>query len=216
VDPSRRAALLAAARRLFLDRGYDAVTMGEIARQARVAKATLYANFPERSALLEAVIRAESRRILGDEYLARRRGLAFEATLRRVGVRVLSFLTDPQRIRLERLIAGAAEQYPELATRFFEAGPGRGRAILTQLIAAGAHEGAIEVEDPGAAAGDLLGLWQGYLRIETVLRYRRIGPAEVRARAARGVRLFLRLYGPSTVAPAARRRASGPAGSSSS
>ena len=39
VDPAKRAALLAAARHLFLAKGFDAVTMGEIAAHAHVYRA---------------------------------------------------------------------------------------------------------------------------------------------------------------------------------
>jgi TetR/AcrR family transcriptional repressor of mexJK operon len=195
VDPAKREALLAAARRLFLDRGFDAVTMGEIAHEACVSKATLYANFSEQGALLEAVIRRESERIIGDEYVFERAELDLEAKLTHFGQRLLTFLVDPQRIKLERLIATAAERHPKLAVRFFEAGPKRAHAILLQLIGSGVRQRSIIVDDPTEAAGDLIGLWQSFLRTEATLRYRRIGPHEVRKRTVRAVRLFMRLYG---------------------
>ncbi len=196
VDPAKRAAVLAAARRLFLARGYDAVTMGEIAVRARVSKATLYAKFPDRSALLEAVIRKESERILGERELIEEAGLDLQIRLTRLGVRLLTFLTDPERLQFERLLGGAAERYPNLAARCFEAGPGRARSTLVTLIRGGVAEGRLRVADAFAAAGDLAGLWQGFLRIETTLRYRpKPPPAQLRRRVRRGVRLFLKLYG---------------------
>ncbi|HTW73869.1 MAG TPA: TetR/AcrR family transcriptional regulator [Steroidobacteraceae bacterium] len=195
IDPAKRAALLAAARRLFLAKGYEGVTMGEIAQRARVSKATLYARFVDRSALLEAVIRTESARVLGDRELIEEAGLDLQTRLKRLGLRLLSFLTDPERLQFERLLAGAAERYPDLAARCFEAGPGRARATLIRLIRTGVAQGRLRVADAFAAAGDLVGLWQGFLRIETTLRYRQVGRAELRRHAARGVRLFLRLYG---------------------
>lgn len=201
VNPAKRAALLAAARRLFLAKGFDAVTMGEIASTAQISKATLYANFSDRGALIEAVIRKESERVVGVEYLTQGAQLDLEAMLRRFGVRLLTLLTDPERLKFDTLMATAAERYPDLNARFFDAGPGRGRATLAKLIAAGARRGLIAVDDPREAAGDLLGLWQGFIRIETVLCYRRTpGSRELRRRAARGVRLFMRLYGIGTAA----------------
>jgi TetR/AcrR family transcriptional repressor of mexJK operon len=168
--------------------------MGEIALRANVSKATLYANFADRNVLLEAVIRKESERIVGDQELTEETGLDLEARLRRFGLRLLTFLTDPERLQFERLLSGAAERYPHLATRFFEAGPGRARATLVKLIAAGVEQGVLRVADPVAAAGDLGGLWQGFIRIETTLRYRKPQRQELRRRAARGVRLFMQLY----------------------
>ena len=188
--------MLAAARELFLVKGYDAVTMEEIAVRARVSKATLYAKFRDRSELLEAVIHKESERIVGDSELTEEAGLDLEDRLRRFGVRLLTFLTNSERLQFERLIGGAAERYPHLATRFFDAGPGRARATLAKLISAGCEHKLLRVEDPLAAAGDLAGLWQGFLRIETTLRYRRVPTRrELQRRVDRGVRLFIRLYG---------------------
>lgn len=189
--------MLAAARELFLAKGYDAVTMQEIALRAQVSKATLYAKFHDRSALLEAVIRKESERIVGDNELTEEEaGLELQDRLRRFGLRLLTFLTDPERLQFERLLGGAAERYPHLAARCFDAGPGRARATLMKLISAGSEQRLLRVEDPLAAAGDLAGLWQGFLRIETTLRYRSVPTRrELRRRVERGVRLFMRLYG---------------------
>ncbi len=170
--------------------------MGEIARRAHVSKATLYAKYQDRSAVLEAVIRRESARIVGDSELSEETGLDLPARLRRFGLRLLTFLTNPERLQFERLLGGAAERYPHLAARFFAAGPGRARATLVKLITAGENRRLLRVQDPLAAAGDLAGLWQGFLRIETTLRYRGVPTRqELRRRVARGVRLFMRLYG---------------------
>jgi TetR/AcrR family transcriptional repressor of mexJK operon len=169
--------------------------MGEIALRASVSKTTLYANFPSRSSLLQAVIRRESERIIGDSELTEEVGLDLEARLRRFGLRLLTFLTNPERLLFERVLSAGAERYPHLAARFFEAGPGRARDTLVRMISAGVKQGLLRVADPFAAAGDLAGLWQGFLRIETTLRYRQVpGQQELRLRAARGVRLFMRLY----------------------
>lgn len=70
-----RAALMAAARRLFTERGYDAVTTEEIVRAAGVTRGALYHHFGGKAELLEAVyerLEAEStervaRVVLGSE-----------------------------------------------------------------------------------------------------------------------------------------------------
>jgi TetR/AcrR family transcriptional repressor of mexJK operon len=195
-DPAKREALLNAARDLFLSLGPDGVTVDEIAARAGVSKVTLYANFADRNALLEAVIAHESERIVSNDYLAEARGKDFEAALTGLGERILGFLANPQMVGLERLIAVAAESHPEMARRFFEVGPGRNRDILVELLRGGVAQGRIVVDDPVEAASDLVGLWQGFVRLETTFRYRPPpGPKEIRERAARGVALFMRLYG---------------------
>ena len=49
------------ARRVFLERGFDAASMNEIARIAGVSKGTLYVYFDSKESLFEALIRQEKR-----------------------------------------------------------------------------------------------------------------------------------------------------------
>ena len=49
--PETRARILAAATRLFLDRGYDTVTVAEIAREAGVSSVTVFNHFPRKEDL---------------------------------------------------------------------------------------------------------------------------------------------------------------------
>src|SRR5512138_467816 len=42
--------------RVFLERGFDAASMGEIAREARVSKGTLYVYFKSKEELFEAIV----------------------------------------------------------------------------------------------------------------------------------------------------------------
>ena len=195
-DPAKRDALLGAALEQFLALGPRGPAMDEIAARAGVSKATLYSNFPDRDALLEAVIRRESHRIISDGYLLEARELDFKTALERFGERLLTFLVDPRRAALERLIMAAVENHADLARRFFAAGPGRSRGILIELIVRGTRQGIIRANDAQAAAEDLIGLWWGVLRLEIALGIRKVPPAaEIRRRSARAVAQFIRLYG---------------------
>lgn len=57
VNATRRA-ILGAAEDLFAERGYVAITMGQIARQAGVSVATVYLYFPGKSAIVAAMANA--------------------------------------------------------------------------------------------------------------------------------------------------------------
>jgi AcrR family transcriptional regulator len=54
----RRAQLLERATELFAAHGYDALSMSQLARRARISKALLYHYFPSKRALFEAVLAA--------------------------------------------------------------------------------------------------------------------------------------------------------------
>lgn len=62
-NPARQMQLLEAAGTLFRTRGFRAVTMETVAAEAGVAKATLYAYFPDKTALFVAAADEAARRI---------------------------------------------------------------------------------------------------------------------------------------------------------
>ena len=56
----RRRELMEAALRLMADRGFAGTSVDDIAREARVAKGTVYLYFPSKEALLEAIFEQQS------------------------------------------------------------------------------------------------------------------------------------------------------------
>src|SRR3954470_14093464 len=59
-DSVKRRQIVDAARSVFLSQGYDAASMGEIARAAGVSKGTLYVYFENKEQLFDAIVMAES------------------------------------------------------------------------------------------------------------------------------------------------------------
>lgn len=55
-EPRARTKILEASRKLFARRGFSETSMGEIARAARVARATIYNNFDDKQDILAAII----------------------------------------------------------------------------------------------------------------------------------------------------------------
>ena len=58
-DSSKRRQILAGARKVFMDLGFDGASMGEIARSAGVSKGTLYVYFADKNRLFEAIVEEE-------------------------------------------------------------------------------------------------------------------------------------------------------------
>src|SRR5260221_5094393 len=59
-DSSKRRQILDGARKVFMDLGFDAASMNEIARSAGVSKGTLYVYFADKNRLFEAIIENEA------------------------------------------------------------------------------------------------------------------------------------------------------------
>jgi AcrR family transcriptional regulator len=58
-DSAKRRQIIEGARRVFLAQGFDAASMGEIARAAGVSKGTLYVYFENKEQLFEAIVGQE-------------------------------------------------------------------------------------------------------------------------------------------------------------
>lgn len=209
-SPAKREAIIGAARALFFAHGVDVVAIEDIAARAGVSKVTVYAHFGDKDTLLEAVIRAEAARIEQSLLRPRARGMALEDVLNGVGEGLLAFLTAPEMEACDRILAAQAARRPDLARRFYEAGPGHVHAQVAALLAGAVAAGEVAADEPTRMAEDLMGLWKGMLPVA-----RRFGvmpvvtPGERAARVARGTRLFLRAHAvarpeqaaPSTVVP---------------
>ncbi len=194
-DPAKQVALLDAARELFLQHGPEA-TMEQVLAHAKVSRTTLYANFPDKGALIEAMFARESHRIVSDEFAAESLTLPLDQALAGFGERFVGFLSDPETLAFERLIAQLAAAHPTLAPRFFAAGPGRAHDILRRIVAQARDRGDLAVDDVDAAVSDLIGLWQGFRRVE--LSFGQRAPYqgdELQRFVTRCVAMFFRMYG---------------------
>lgn len=61
--PDRRGRVLAAARELILERGWPAVTVADIAARSGIGKGAVYLEFPDKPAILDAVLNRSMRRL---------------------------------------------------------------------------------------------------------------------------------------------------------
>src|SRR5579863_3641742 len=105
--------ILAAAEALFLEQGYGATTIEQVAGKIGATKRTIYVRFTDKAGLFHAVVK----RVLD----ARRPDLRTIGTDRSVderlndmGLRVLSYVLDPDVVRLFRVVTAEAYRFPEL------------------------------------------------------------------------------------------------------
>ncbi len=93
--PDRRERLLAAARELALDNGWPATTVSDIAARAGVGKGAIYLEFPDKAAILAAVLNRGMRGLTADVHRRVRAatGVIDLPTVYRFGVEAL--LGDP-------------------------------------------------------------------------------------------------------------------------
>ncbi|HWK45957.1 MAG TPA: TetR/AcrR family transcriptional regulator [Stellaceae bacterium] len=196
-DQEKRTAIIVAARELFMERGYDGVTMEAVAVAAGVAKMTVYGHFHDKDSLFEASVRETT-----DMVMAGLTGLQgvdgqLEASLIAFGRSFLGFMLSPKIASTCHALMGVLAKNPILARRFYAAGPGHVRETLCAIIAAAAERGDIAVGDAAQAAEDLISLWIGEMPLHLTLGL--VDPptsTEIDHRARHGTSVFLRAYRP--------------------
>jgi len=139
-------AILAAAETLFAERGYDAVSMNEIAQAAGVSKANIFHHFSNKKALYLEVLRAacvnESAALL--QALEQENGPIVERLQRFVTTHLDSLLRNERSARLiQREVNQSGDgQAKELAEQVF----GANFARLLSLIEVGQKQGELRAD----------------------------------------------------------------------
>jgi len=150
-DSSKRRQILDGAHKLFLDLGFDAASMGEIARAAGVSKGTLYVYFADKNRLFEAIVEEEA---------LDQRKVAFNfdpgrdaaTTLREFGQAYIELLCRPGGGSAIRTVMAIAERMPEVGGRFYKNVVAHTIAQLAAYLDAHVTAGHLDIEDCELAA----------------------------------------------------------------
>ncbi|MGH7905282.1 MAG: TetR/AcrR family transcriptional regulator [Candidatus Binataceae bacterium] len=141
VSPDKSRTILREAMKLFLKKGYGAVSMNEIRSRVGGSKTTLYSRFHDKAGLFAAVIDGLLSEIVDFNRVLDVAHLNVEEALLRIARQHLETAMSDRYIRLIRVVAAEVHQFPELGRTFYEHGPGRSyanfAAWLTQQNAAG-------------------------------------------------------------------------------
>jgi AcrR family transcriptional regulator len=134
--------LLDAALALFVERGYAATRLEEVAVRAGVAKATLYRYYENKLELFKAVVRHSL--VAGFDELAATHGAEDASAGERLERLLTAFV---QRVAgsplsgLPKLVIAEAGNFPELAHFYHDEVIERGRALIVGALAQGAATG---------------------------------------------------------------------------
>lgn len=144
----RRQAILAAARALFLERGYEATTLNDVVRRSGGSLATLYEMFENKPGLLRAMVN-EHCSVISD---AIDRAISAHQPPREalwaITEHMFDNIIDPQ----ARALLKAALAQPDLARQLYAAGPATGQAKVAEYLSLQAKEGVMDIEDPVQAS----------------------------------------------------------------
>ncbi len=153
---SKRRQIIEGARRVFMAQGFDAASMGEIARAAGVSKGTLYVYFENKDELFEAIVGQECHAQAEQIFALDPGNHDVEGVLTRLGLDFVRFLCRPGGASPLRTVIAIAERMPEVGRRFYETGPGFGIAQLEAYLRAQVAAGVLAIEDCEVAAAQFI------------------------------------------------------------
>jgi TetR/AcrR family transcriptional repressor of mexJK operon len=190
----KRLRILAAAREVFVQHGFQAASMDLVAAAAGVSKVTIYSKFGSKHELFSAIVDDICEQILAMEMIVPE---AVESTyegLAELAVCYASVLFDPEVLALARLAIGENHNQKYIGRLYYQAGPARARAGLADLLRAMSDSGDLAIDDPELAADQFVALLQPR-RYYALLDPAASPPAEEIERIARaGVEVFLSYY----------------------
>lgn len=157
----RREAILAIARRVFLDQGYSAASMSAIAAALGGSKGTLWSYFPSKEELFAAVLddaTVEYRRKLADLL---KPGEDVRSALLQFCRSFLAKIMSEDGVRLHRLVAAEVSRFPEVGDIFYRRAPLPTQQLLCTFFEREMESGNLRRDDPLFAARVLASLCTG-------------------------------------------------------
>lgn len=158
----KETAIVEAAQHLFMERGFEGASVDAIADAAGVSKATVYARFGDKEALLATAIRTKCASFLDEALnLAHMPAGTFRERLIILGQRFLALVTDGDAVAMHRLMMNEMERNSHLPQLFFDTAIVPTLTRFSKLIEDETRKGTIAVADPVEAAWQFLGMVKG-------------------------------------------------------
>jgi AcrR family transcriptional regulator len=169
-DARREVEILQAAFDVFTDKGFHGARMLDVASRARASKATLYARYPSKEALFEALMAWSTRQ--GTDALD---AIAADETLdpltalHRFAAQLLALMLHPKKLALFRIAVAEGDRLSAVGRTYSaftrDHGIERARVIVARLV----KQGSIKIEDRAEFGHSFIGLLQGELFTRALL-----------------------------------------------
>ena len=194
-DPGKRAAILAAAKRLFVSLGFERVSMDQIAAEAGVSKLTVYSHFGDKESLFAEAVRAHCEQGMPTSLFDAQPGTPLRERLLAIGHAFFSMVMEPEAIAGHRILCSPQVTTSSLPAVFWEAGPQRVQGAFAELLRRRTASGELDVEDADLAASQFFTLIKGEPHMQAVFGYCCSGRSQDAAEhVLAAVDFFLRAY----------------------
>lgn len=192
LESAKRQQILDGAKRCFLAQGFDGASMNDIVKAAGVSKGTVYAYFPSKEKLFEALIFRDRRQQAEQTVVIERVERPIAEVLYDLAIRFGTLLKSEETVAYVRLVVAVAEKFPEIGQAFYEAGPAYGNAIIANYLQSKMDDGTLRQCDAALAATQFVELIMCGLVKPKLFGAEKIAPKyELEDVARSGIGLFL-------------------------
>jgi AcrR family transcriptional regulator len=188
--------VLDGARKVFLRDGFERASVDDIAREAGVSKATIYAYFPDKQLLFLEVARCECHRQTEAAEASIEGDVPVRVALTIAAERIVQFLMSDFGQRMFRIVVGEGERFPGLGREFYEYGPGLIHDRLVHHFRCYVAEGKLQIDDLDLAADQFAQLCKAGVQEKLLFGMAQTITQEDVCRSVHGaVDMFLARYG---------------------
>ncbi|HKW08472.1 MAG TPA: TetR/AcrR family transcriptional regulator [Candidatus Dormibacteraeota bacterium] len=181
-----------AAAALFLEKGYQATSMDDIAAAAQVSKQTIYTHFANKQELFGDLVLGNADRV--EAFIAGLNvGDDVEEGLTRLAREYVRFVSRPEVLRLRRLVIAEASRFPDVARTYYERVPERVTAAFAALFRRLTDEGRLHASNPDVAAQHFVWLALG-VALDRGMFTSALPTSDLERSADSAVRVFLAAY----------------------
>lgn len=199
-DMEKRAAILEAAKALFVRNAFAGTSMDAVAAEAGVSKLTVYSHFGDKDNLFREVIRAQIQDLMPEDTYQSDPEETIRDTLERIALHHVRLDCDVQNVGTFRAILSDCRQgNPRYGKLLWEEGPDRTHGLMKRLLQQAVDAGQLDIPNVARAAGQFISLIKGEMLMRRMFGCEDCAQsyaAELEQTARDGVDMFLRAYSP--------------------
>ncbi|MBT2144452.1 MULTISPECIES: TetR/AcrR family transcriptional regulator [unclassified Rhodanobacter] len=199
-DMEKRAAILVAAKALFIRNAFAGTSMDAIAADAGVSKLTVYSHFGDKDNLFREVIRSRIQDLLPEETYFFDPHADIRDILLRVALTHAHLDCNAETVGTFRAILSDCRQgNPRYGKLIWEEGAARTHGLMERLLQQAVDAGQLDIDDVARASGQFLSLIKGNLMMRQMFGCTECPASynqEIEATARAGVATFLRAFLP--------------------
>ena len=192
---AKRRDILRAATEAFLDQGYLAASMDDIALSASVSKPTIYKHFGSKKALFEEIIRGRVVGLIAPLHVDAHAGASVSEVLTAFARQYVNLILQPSSLALYRVVVFEAGHNDEMGANSYRVGGAVAVKRIADFLATQTELGRLSVANPSIAAEQFIGALTGHFQLRALLGVGdRPTPQYCADYIETAVRAFLRAY----------------------